>query len=108
MDLSEINAYVGQLFMIGIPGPDLDEETESLIRDYHIGGIILFSRNIREPLQLAKLCRDIQAASSKYHGDRMFIAVDQEGWNVARLREPFTIFPGNEAMRTPFTIVRRV
>ncbi len=98
MDLSEINGYVGQLFMIGIPGPELDKDTECLIRDFHIGGIILFRRNIEDPLQLAKLCRDIQAASLKYHGDSMFIAVDQEGGSVARLREPFTVFPGNEAI----------
>ena len=98
MDLSEINCYVGQLFMIGIPGPELDRQTESLIRDYHIGGIILFRRNIKDPLQLAKLCKDIQAVSLKNHGDSMFIAVDQEGGSVARLREPFTIFPGNESI----------
>ena len=98
MDLSEINGYVGQLFMIGIPGPEFDKNTDSLIRDYNIGGIILFSRNIKDPLQVVKLCKDIQAASSKYHGTSMFIAVDQEGGNVARLKEPFTIFPGNEAI----------
>ena len=98
MDLSELNCYIGQLFLIGIPGPELDMESESLIRDYNIGGIILFRRNIKDPLQLAKLCRDIQAASSKHHGNKMFIAVDQEGGMVARLKEPFTIFPGNEAI----------
>ena len=98
LDLSELNGYVGQLFMIGIPGPELDGKTEILIRDFNIGGIILFSRNIKNPLQLAKLCKDIQAASFKYHGNPIFISVDQEGGNVARLKEPFTIFPGNEAI----------
>ncbi len=98
MDLSELNFDIGQLFMIGIPGPELDMDSESLIRDYNIGGIILFKRNIKDPLQLVKLCRDIQAASLKYHGNQMFIAVDQEGGMVARLKEPFTIFPGNEAI----------
>ncbi|MGD9160876.1 MAG: beta-N-acetylhexosaminidase [Desulfobacteraceae bacterium] len=98
MDLSEINGYIGQLFMIGIPGPEFDKHTEYLIRDYNIGGIILFSRNIKDPLQLAKLCKDIQAVSLKYHGNRMFISIDQEGGSVARLKEPFTVFPGNEAI----------
>lgn len=98
LDLSELNSYVGQLFMIGLPGPLLDKKTELLIRDYNIGGIILFRRNIEGPLQLAKLCKDIQAASYKYHGSPIFISLDQEGGNVARLKEPFTIFPGNEAI----------
>ena len=98
LELSELKRAVGRLFMIGIPGTRLDEDTEILIRDYNLSGIILFSRNIEDPLQLAGLCRDIQDTARKYHGAPLFLAVDQEGGRVARLREPFTIFPGNEAM----------
>ena len=98
LDLSEINSYLGQLFMIGIPGYELDKNTENLIRDFNIGGIILFKRNVKDPLQLTMLCKDIQAAAVKYHGTPMFISVDQEGGSVARLREPFTVFPGNGAI----------
>ena len=89
---------IGQLFMVGMPGPDLDEETDNLIREGHIGGIILFSRNIESPLQLAALCRGLQAAASEAHVPPLFLAVDQEGGRVARLREPFRSFPGNEAI----------
>ncbi len=98
LDLSEINSYVGQLFMIGIPGYELDKNTEILIRDFNIGGIILFKRNVKDPVQVATLCRDIQTAASKYHDTPMFISVDQEGGSVARLRDPFTAFPGNGAI----------
>jgi beta-N-acetylhexosaminidase len=34
----------------------------------------------------------------EYSGVPMFLAIDQEGGRVARLREPFTQFPGNEAV----------
>lgn len=98
LDNTDIDSLIGQLFMIGMPGLYLDEGTESLIREYNIGGIILFKRNIDNPVQVAELCKSIQAASIRYHGNPMFIAVDQEGGAVARLREPFTIFPGNEAI----------
>ena len=98
LDLSELNQNLGQLFMAGMPGTCLDEDTELLIRDYNLGGIILFSRNIEDPMQLARLCRDIQKAAVKYHCDPLFLAVDQEGGRVARLRKPFTVFPGNEAI----------
>jgi beta-N-acetylhexosaminidase len=84
--------------MIGMPGTVLDKDTESLIREYNPCGIILFSRNIEGPLQLARLCRDIQAAAMKYHGMPLFISIDQEGGRVARLKKPFTVFPGNEAI----------
>ena len=84
--------------MVGMPGPHLDKETNNLIRDDHIGGIILFSRNIENPLQLAGLCRDLQEAASKSNAPPLFLAVDQEGGRVARLREPFRNFPGNAAI----------
>jgi len=93
--------------MIGMPGPRLDHETESLIRDHQIGGIILFSRNIENPLQLAALCRDLQEAASKTQASPLFLAVDQEGGRVARLKEPFRRFPGNAAIGSDEQPVKR-
>jgi beta-N-acetylhexosaminidase len=98
LELSELDRKIGQLFMAGIPGHALDGETEALIRDYNLGGIILFARNIQDPGQLARLCRQIQDRATKYHKVPLLLAVDQEGGKVARLKEPFTVFPGNKAI----------
>jgi beta-N-acetylhexosaminidase len=84
--------------MTGIPDISLDNQTLELIREFNIGGIILFSRNIESPIQIAKLCGDIQDAALKAHGHRIFISIDQEGGRVARLKAPFTEFPGNAAI----------
>jgi beta-N-acetylhexosaminidase len=89
---------IGQLFMAGMPGPRLDEGTVSLIRDFNLGGIILFARNVEDPLQVARLCLDLQECSAAYGRSPLFLAVDQEGGRVARLRGPFTLFPGNAAL----------
>jgi beta-N-acetylhexosaminidase len=97
-EIPELNTKIGQLFMAGLPGPDLDEGTEALIRDYNLGGIILFDRNILDPAQVARLCRDIQESAMRHHGLPLFMSVDQEGGRVARLCEPFTSFPGNSAI----------
>jgi beta-N-acetylhexosaminidase len=93
-----LDSRIGQLFMAGMPGPLLDQGTEALIRDCNPGGIILFARNIENPLQLAKLCMDLQQRAIRYHRTPLFLAVDQEGGRVARMREPFTVFPGNAAI----------
>ncbi len=98
LELSELHNHIGRLFMAGMPGPHLDQGTVSLIRDRGLGGIILFKRNIVEPLQVAALCNDLQETAMKYHGIPLFLGVDQEGGRVARLREPFTCFPGNSAI----------
>lgn len=98
LDLSEITQKIGQLFIGGVPGPVLDESTINLIKDYHLGGIILFNRNVRDPIQLAHLCEDLQRVSMENSGLPLFLAIDQEGGRVARLKEPFTQFPGNTSI----------
>ncbi len=95
-ELSEINTMIGPLFMAGIPGYELDESTESMIREWRLGGVILFSRNILNPEQLKELCLSIQEKSLQYHGVPVFISIDQEGGRVSRLKELFTPFKGSE------------
>ena len=98
LDLTEISQKIGRLFIAGIPGPEPDDQTITLIKDYHLGGIILFDRNIRDPIQLARLCKNLQRVSMENSGLPLFLAIDQEGGRVARLKEPFTQFPGNAAI----------
>ncbi len=85
---------LGQLFMVGLPGTDLDSETRELIREYSIGNFILFRRNAADPLQVAGLCRDLKNACRDRGLPPPFISIDQEGGPVARLGPPFTQFTG--------------
>lgn len=56
-----------------------------------VGTVILFSRNVQSPGQLATLCGDLMAAAPP---DRpLLIAIDQEGGRVRRLREPWADWP---------------
>jgi beta-N-acetylhexosaminidase len=43
---------LGQMFMIGIQGTDVDEESLFMLHQYHIGGIILFDRNMKTQEQV--------------------------------------------------------
>ena len=98
LDVTELTQNIGRLFMAGLAGPEVDSDTVDLIQSYHLGGIIIFSRNVREPLQLARLCSDLQKVSLEASGYPLFLAIDQEGGRVARLKPPFSQFPGNEAI----------
>ena len=63
---------------------------ESLAREFGLGGVILFARNIAEPEQVAELSLRGGAARA---GDAAWVSVDQEGGRVARLKAPFTEWP---------------
>ena len=78
----------------------LPPELAALIRDYNIGGVILFAENLSGIAQTIQLNRDLQAAAA---GSALklplFIGIDQEGGRVARLpRSLATSFAGNMAI----------
>ncbi|MEW6260149.1 MAG: beta-N-acetylhexosaminidase [Thermodesulfobacteriota bacterium] len=92
---------IGQRLMIGFDGTCMNRDLEYAVTGLGVGGVILFSRNIEDPRQVADLCRDIQELAEGSGRPRLFIAVDQEGGSVARFRKPFTEFPGNPFLRDP-------
>ena len=85
---------IGQMLFAGFQGTTVTPELRKLIEDYHIGGVIFFTRNIEDVFQLADLIYEIQEiACNKTDGVPLLIGVDQEGGRVARIKEPFTVFP---------------
>ena len=77
------------------PSPDL----RHLIRDYGVGGVVLFARNVDGPEQVAELVRELQSlARDARHDLPLLVAVDQEGGRVARLRDPWTVWPPLRAL----------
>ncbi len=84
---------LGQVFMVGLPGPTLDESTRNLISRYHVNNFIIFKRNVEAPAQLRALCQDIRHFCLDAGLAAPLISIDQEGGTVARLPEPFTQFP---------------
>ncbi|MDY6904225.1 MAG: beta-N-acetylhexosaminidase [Thermodesulfobacteriota bacterium] len=85
----------GQRLMAGFDGIGLNQDLRFLIDTLHVGGIILFARNLGTPEEIAALCRDAQAYAADCGLPPLFIAVDQEGGQVARLKAPFIQFAGN-------------
>ncbi len=73
---------IGQLFFIGIAGPDTDESTVELMQRIAPGGVCLFSRNIRDTVQT----RELNDSIRKISAIQPFISLDQEGGTVDRLR----------------------
>jgi len=85
---------VGQRFLIGFHGHEASLDVKRMIRDFAVGQVILFARNVDSPEQVADLVRELQsAARDAGHDLPLLIGVDQEGGRVARLKEPWTLWP---------------
>ena len=85
---------VGQMIMGGFHGLTPPPYLLEWLQEGRLGGVILFSRNVESPTQLAELVASLQAAA-KFP---LLISIDQEGGTVARLRETFTESPGAMAL----------
>ncbi|MDD4932485.1 MAG: glycoside hydrolase family 3 N-terminal domain-containing protein [Methylacidiphilaceae bacterium] len=73
----------GKFLILGIPGPEVDSATRELIRTVRPSGFILFSRNLRSPEQFRALLDELRGLSPF----PPFLAMDQEGGRVSRLRQ---------------------
>ncbi len=91
---------LGQLFLIFFEGSDVSEDLREMIETYHVGGLVLFSAagNVVDPAQLATLINGAQEAAVASGGVPLLVAADQEGGTVVRLRQGFTVSPGNMAV----------
>lgn len=85
LDAMSRREKAAQLVVAAVPGRTLGTADVALLRDRGLGGIILFSHNYRDPTQLRRLTRAIQAAAEA--SDQRIgalIAADQEGGVVER------------------------
>ena len=103
MDITDFSdkQSAGQRLMVGFEGTELNAELKFLIDTLKVGGIILFSINLVDPGQIKDLCFSMQSYARSCRQPPLLIAIDQEGGQVARLKEPFTQFPGNSKMKGP-------
>src|SRR5687768_18054738 len=78
---------IGQFLIGSMPGTSVPVELRSLAKEFDLGGVILFGRNIEAPEQVAELSADCEGLGRSMPA---WVSVDQEGGRVARLKEPFT------------------
>ena len=88
--MSNLSKQLGQLFVIGFPGGEPPGPFLSLIAEEQIGGVILFEENCVTHQSTQDNIRRIRG---QYRATVPFIAIDQEGGRVSRLRGVPVEFP---------------
>lgn len=76
---------IGELFVFGISGTQIDSILESHLRATCPGSILLFKRNVLSEPQLVSLTTKLDSIHKTCSLSPLFIGVDQEGGSVSRI-----------------------
>jgi beta-N-acetylhexosaminidase len=83
-----LSIKIGQMILIGFPSAKVDDNVLRVVREGKVGSIIMFEKNIPKTNSyhaLKKILWTYQQAAPT----RLFIAIDQEGGLVNRLKEKY-------------------
>ncbi|HOV27675.1 MAG TPA: beta-N-acetylhexosaminidase [Pseudobacteroides sp.] len=89
-----LDEKIGQLVIVGFEGETIDSNTKELIEKYHVGGVILFKKNIKSVSQTAVLINSIKEVNY-VNKLPIFVSVDEEGGRVSRMPEEFKKIPSS-------------
>lgn len=85
--MTSVREKIGQLCIFGFDGYVLPDLMKQMIRDWNLGGVIFFKRNIESKKQVKDLIKEVKTLQKKIP---LFVSVDHEGGRVFRLPPPFT------------------
>lgn len=88
--MRDMRRHIGQLAITGFAGRSIPPDLRLLAREFDLGGVVFFGRNVEAPDQVAEMSREAQALAFDLP---LWVSVDQEGGRVARLKTPFTVWP---------------
>jgi len=88
--MKDIRRHAGQLAIAGFAGYSIPSDLRLLAREFDLGGVVLFARNVEAPEQVSDVSRDVQALAGELP---LWVSTDQEGGRVARLKNSFTVWP---------------
>ena len=78
---------IGQMMFVGIHGTTLTENTKNTLASMHVGGVILFDRNMENREQVKALNASLHNLVLNSYSLPLFLSVDQEGGLVTRMKQ---------------------
>lgn len=89
-----VKEKIGQLVLVGIEGTTMDDTSRRLLKDYHVGGIILFKDNIESAQQSVDLLNELKKANAA-NPVPLWLSIDEEGGRVTRFPDEYVKLPSS-------------
>jgi beta-N-acetylhexosaminidase len=84
-----LDIKIGQMLLIGYPGPELDSTLLKEVRDGKVGSIILFEKNVPKTATAFYTLKKVLWTYQKAAPIPLLITIDQEGGRVNRLKDKY-------------------
>lgn len=88
---------IGQMLLVGIDGTEVNGQTQKMIENDKVGGIILYADNITSLKGMVSLTNGLKRSNAG-NAAPLFISVDQEGGKVSRMPDEYAVIPSNGAV----------
>ena len=72
--MKDVHRRVGQLALVGFAGSSIPQDVRLFAREFDLGGIVLFGRNIEAPEQVSEIAHDAQALADELP---LWVSTDQ-------------------------------
>jgi beta-N-acetylhexosaminidase len=90
---------IGQLMVVGFQSKQIDQHIKTMMTEYHVGGVILYDRNMETPDQVASLNNQLQDLALKNkHQIPLMVSIDQEGGKIVRMRDQVSPIPSQQEL----------
>jgi beta-N-acetylhexosaminidase len=84
-----LDIKIGQMLLIGYPGPELDSTVLQEVKDGKVGSIILFEKNVPKTATAFYTLKKVLWTYQKAASIPLLITIDQEGGRVNRLKDKY-------------------
>lgn len=95
MAVMTVEEKIGQMVIVGLDGYDNNNNSQKMIEEYHVGGFILFKRNIQDSQQLLRLINSLKETNA-VNKVPLFFSIDEEGGKVSRMPGEFQNLPSSK------------
>lgn len=85
---------IGQMLLVGIDGTEVSPQTQTMITNDKVGGIILYADNIKSLKGLVSLTNELKRSNAGNPAP-LFVSVDQEGGKVSRMPDEYAKIPAS-------------